>query len=303
SPQSPQLIFIDSDCQNKDIHHLLLDLQMSGFQGWENNIVLLIERDSQSVEQLRQTLAVGIQKVLFYPFAYEECSSLFLRPGEPEEKQMETKQTELYLARSLRSLRNAFINRFLESDFFLDLDLQTLNTQYHMNLSEGLFRFVIIKFPVLASESEKMQHRMMQDDLVHNIRQVFDPICLEIVPFIRDSNTIFLILNYSSSRKLEKHFHRLAGLTEETARQYYDARLPYTVGIGNAVSNIRELHYAFQTAQYALHCQLLYGFNQTYLYGAQRFTPPGPVKRNMKNGFLKSMASQNSWTNRVYSTI
>lgn len=280
----PLIAFICDDLPDVDGVHLISELHMHDHNC---RFVLVLDRDSDYVPQLQRGMGAGISDVLFYPFSREEVHCQLLRALE---QAVSADDAQTQLARSIRSLRNTFMDRFLAADVLPYTTIAALNAQYHVNLSNGMFQIALIRFPSLT-ERDGMEHcQMMLDSIVAEVRQLLDPICFEMIPFIRDLNTVVFVLNYSSAQNAEPRLRTLPELIQRSIDRFFRFPLPYVAGVGHPEGDCLYLKRAFQSAQYAARCQLLFGSNRLFLYDDYTFDSPS-LHTPEQEGFLASLAA------------
>lgn len=263
----PFLLFVANDFQHVDAIHLISELHLHHRLV---RYVLILDREKDYRDALQRSMREGISNILFYPFSQEEVYHQLLRAMEqaasPDDAQAE-------LALSIRSLRDTFIDRFLESDD-LPYSVSALNAQYHVNLSNGMFRVLLIRFPNLTEQDGVGHCQMMQGCIVTDVRRLLDPVCFEMIPFIRDMNTLVFVLNYSSARNVDQQLRMIPELLQRNIAQFFRFPILYVAGVGHAERGSFTLRQAFQSAQYAARCQLLFGPNQLFLYDDYAFDHP-----------------------------
>lgn len=257
--QDPDLTVIAAELPDMDGLRLISELRMRGHRC---RFILLLERSPGWLKTVSLAYEAGVLEYVFFPFQREEAVCTLLRVSGT----ILARDTHLQLAQSIRALRNSFMERFLDLDSFSSSTLRALNSRYHMNLSEGIFQVVILSFPGLTDKPEDGRYQMMLDNIVEDARVLLDPVCFEMVPFVRSQNMIVLVSNYATSRQIDQQLRGLLDIVKRNIRLYCTFQLPFVIGVGSPERDSIYMKRAFRTAQYALRCQLLMGRNQLFLY-------------------------------------
>lgn len=263
----PDLAFVDAEIKDANPIHLISELRL---REHVCRFVLILNRSGDWPSLTKQALAEGITDCLFFPFSTEELSFLILSTYN---RTVLPKVSELLLAKSVRALRNSFMDCFLGSDSFADSTIANLNSKYHVNLSNGIFQVAILSFPSLTDELTHDRYRLMLDSIVADARQALDPVCFEMVPLVRGNNTIILVANYAVSRSIRRQLESLLDIVRKNLSIHCSYSLPFIIGIGTPEYDSIYLRRAFQTAQYGLRCQLLFGSNKIFFYDDYSFSP------------------------------
>lgn len=176
--------------------------------------------------------------------------------------------SRLFLTR--RALRNSFMAAFTsaaEPEAAGPYSLDRLNRTYHFNLREGAFRTAIIALHRLP-ETEK---GAFLPALVRSVRARFDPLCHEMIPYIRGEERLTLTFNYSPGGAAEQRFSELSDLTRELLRKQACAGTDFSIGLGAPETDVKNLRRTLDTAERALRCRLLRGENQLFDYTRMKF--------------------------------
>ena len=175
------------------------------------------------------------------------------------------------------------MDSFIGSDSFADSTIASLNAKYHVNLSNGIFQVAILSFPGISEDLEHQKYRLMLDSIVADARTLLDPVCFEMIPFVRGTNTIILVANYAVSRSIRRQLEELIAIVRHNLILHCGYELPFVIGIGTPEYDSMYLRRAFQTAQYGLRCQLLYGRNQIFFYDDYAFIPVAMSSERMQH--------------------
>lgn len=280
----PALTLWDSALPDVDSIRLISELHM---RGHTSLFALILHRAQEYVPLLLRGMRAGVPHVLFYPFSTEEVHALLICAAEQSASRP---STEAQLAKSIRSLRNTFVDRFLESASLPSSTITAMNAQYQVHLSNGIFRIAILRFPGLREEYGMGNCQMMLDTVVEELRELLDPLCFEMIPFIRDLNTIVLVLNYSTAQVLDSVLRQIPDLLRRNMERFFHFHMPYSAGVGHPEDDILYLRQALLSAQYAVRCQLLFGADQLFLYDDYQFERPSLESPAIREGF-RSLAS------------
>lgn len=267
SRHDPDLAFIDTALEDADASSFILELRLRQHLC---RFVLVVDRGDRWKFETRRAISTGIVDFSFYPFSHEETASLLLSA---DNRSILEENTEMRLTRTIRALRNSFMDTFLGSDSFADATITNLNAKYHVNLASGVFQVAILNFPGLTEELEFGRYQMMLDNIVENARQLLDPVCFEMIPFVRTPNTIILVANHAVSRNIRNQWEGILDVVTRNIKSYSSFDIPFVIGVGKPEYDSIYLRRAFQSAQYGLRCQLLRGGNKLFFYADFRFTP------------------------------
>lgn len=251
---APDLLFAAVDLPDMDGVRLVSQQSM---KREETTFVLIAPRNDPGLRQLQRAVRRGVEHCLFYPFQPSELLYLLLYAAE---KKQNNESVELQLAKRTRSLRNSFMDRFIESDSFAYEAIDIMNREYNVNFSNGIFQVAIINFN-LSMEQE----RGMLDNIVEDARLLLDPLCFEMIPFIRKNRSIVLVANYASSHNIGEQLKELHRIVLHN-RVRHNCGASFSIGIGLPERDSLYLKRAFRTAEYAMRCQLLSGPNRIFLY-------------------------------------
>lgn len=263
----PDLALIDAEIGDTNPIHFVTELQLREHLC---RIVLVQNRDRNWSDLSERAIEIGISDCIFFPFSPEELSFLFLST---RNRTALLEGSELRLARSIRALRDSFMDCFIGSDSFADSTIANLNAKYRVNLSNGIFQVAILSFPGLTDELEHERYRLMLGSIVTEARQVLDPVCFEMIPLVRGFSTIILVANYAISRSIRRQLESLWDIVCKNTALHCGFELPFVIGVGTPEYDSIYLRRAFQSAQYGLRCQLLFGRNKIFFYDDYSFSP------------------------------
>lgn len=255
----PEIVFVSSDLPDMDGVRLISQHKI---EIPNTRFVLIIKCDDDINGKLtKHAIYREIQDCIYYPYRVNEVmfQLLSLSPHETAERE---------LARSIRSLRNTFMDRFIESDSFAYQALDVINRQYHINLTNGLFQIVIINFSNPGA-NENLKKSLLSN-IVEDARLLLDPQCFEMIPFVRDLRSIVLVLNYSTSKNIREYVEKLYDVVCINMEKH-DFKIPFCIGVGHTENDSIYMKKAFQTAENALRCQLLYGSDQIFFIDDHSF--------------------------------
>ena len=277
----PDLAFVSANLPDVDGSKFVSELKM---RGHECRFILIFERGAEGERAIGRALENEIKECIFFPFSKEEISYTL---QSAERLFAAKKDTEFQLARSIRSLRNSFMDRFFESDSVSSVSAEMLNLQYHMNLSAGVFQVAIIRFPGLVKDGHLGRYQMMLDGIVADARRLLDSGCFEMVPFVRRPNTIIMLANYATSKSIDREFRSLLEVTKKNIEIHCGFNLPFVIGIGSPEYDCIYLKRAFRTAQYAERCRLLFGDGQVFFYDDYSFEQVSMEGEPIQEGLLR----------------
>lgn len=174
---------------------------------------------------------------------------------------------QLFLTR--RALRNSFMSAFTSAapDRAEEYDLEKLNRTYHFSLCPGVFRTAII---CLTGLPEAL-NSVFLPALTQNIRARFDPLCCELIPYIRGNDSLTLVFNYAPDSEIGGRFSELADVVRELLDKWDCETTVFSVGLGAAETDVKLLRRTLDTAERAVRCRLLRGAGQFFDYEKLKF--------------------------------
>lgn len=276
SRHDPDLAFIDTALEDTDAFNFILELRLRQHLC---RFILIVDRGESWQLDARRAITTGITDLAFYPFSREEAASLLLSA---DSRAVLEENTGMRLNRTIRALRNSFMDTFLGSDSFADATIANLNAKYHVNLADGVFQVAILSFPGLTEELEFGRYQMMLDSIVADARHLLDPVCFEMIPFVRTPNTIILVANHAASRSIRHQWEGILDVVKRNIKSYCSFDIPFVIGVGKPEYDSIYLRRAFQSAQYGLRCQLLRGSNKMFFYADFRFVPYAQNEQEQK---------------------
>lgn len=268
---APDLLFSAVDLPDMDGVRLVSQQSMKSA---ETIFVLIAPRKDPGLHRLQRAVKRGVEHCLFYPFQPSELLYLLLSAAE---KKRNCESVELQLAKRTRSLRNSFMDRFIESDSFAYEAIDIMNREYNVNFSNGIFQVAIINFNLPME-----QERGMLDNIVEDVRLLLDSLCFEMVPFIRKNRSIVLVANYASSHNIRAQLKELLQIVLRNQARH-NCGTSFSIGVGFPEWDSFYLKRAFRTAEYAMRCQLLSGPNQIFLYEETDLYEPSMDSPEIKN--------------------
>lgn len=172
---------------------------------------------------------------------------------------------KLFLTR--RALRNSFMAPFTSHAGKGAYELSELNSTYHFSLQAGVFRSAII----LLNGLPEVEKPVFLPAVAQSLRARFDPLCYEMIPYIRGSERLTLTLNYDPAGEAEAHFPDLLEIVREHMRKRGCGNAGFSIGLGAPETDVRELQRTLVTAERAVLCRMLRGGEQMFDYEKMKF--------------------------------
>ncbi len=243
---------------------------------------LILPRDDPDSVRLRHALSRGVENSVFFPFQDAELLQILLCASE---KKQSSESVELQLAKQIRSLRNSFMDRFIESDAFAYAAIDVMNKQYNINFANGIFQVAIIGFNAPLDYD-----RSILDNIVEDVRLLLDPLCFEMIPFVHKNRSIVLVTNYATSTNINTQLKELRNIVLKNQKRH-NCSHTFSIGLGTPEHESMYLKRAFQSAEYALRCQLLLGPNQVHMYSEFKFNISSMDQPELKD-YLRELTTR-----------
>lgn len=262
------------------------DISLSGMDGIElirkcreNDIgcSFVIVSRFKRFDYLKSLIRFGIEDYLVKPVEGEEYERVFTDLLERQAAKSARDMNETLL-RTRRSLRNAFMEAFLYDDQSVNYDIAALNEKYHFLLKEGLFRAAVISIWDLP----KNELGIFLPALVQNARARFDPICYEMIPYIIGDDRMILLFNYAKESRTEEKFRDIQSALREHLHKWGCSDVSFSIGLGRAVTDIKDLRYAYETAVDASCSCVFRGTDQFFDYDTMVFADDKDTKKLLK---------------------
>lgn len=166
----------------------------------------------------------------------------------------------------IRTLRDAFMKILTSTEN--PNQVVSVAENYGLNVQTGMAQCTILR---IDSESGYLPPSL-PDAIIAKSRQHLDPVCHEMLPYIKDAHHIVLLSNYRQeldwNTVQQNLFDDLLALVQQSGH----ADLSLTCGVGMPTDTDR-LTDALQTARFALHYRLQEGSNKLYIYNTLKFSP------------------------------
>lgn len=251
------------------------DIQLSGMDGIElirrcreNGIAcsFVVVSRWRRFEYAQSVLRLGVTDYLVKPVDAGELTRVLALLVERRRAE-EAKDGSERLFQTRRLLRNSFMSAFTAPDASGEYSLEELNETYHFALREGVFRSAVIALSGLP-EAER---GVFLPALAQSMRARFDPLCYEMIPYIRGEERLTLTFNYDPAGETEVHFPDLLEIVTEHLHKRGCSAVTFSIGLGAPETDIRALRRTLDTAERAMRCRLLRGQNQMFDYSRLKF--------------------------------
>ncbi|MCD7933911.1 MAG: response regulator [Oscillospiraceae bacterium] len=257
----PNLVFTDIQLPGMDGIELIRRCRDAGI-----SCSFVVVSRWRRFEYVQSVMRLGAEDYLVKPVDAGDLvrvvSTLVERQRAEEARELSEK---LFVTRRL--LRNSFMAAFTAPDARGPYSLEELNKTYHFSLRPGVFRSAIIALHGLP-ESE---NGIFLPALAQSLRARFDPLCYEMIPYIRGEERLILTFNYDPNGGATSHFSDLLEIVQEHLQKRDCSRASFSIGLGAPETDIAALHRTLETAERAVRCRLLRGQNQLFDYAAMKF--------------------------------
>ena len=217
-------------------------------------------------EYAQSVMRLGAEDYLVKPVERSELLRVIGSLVEDHRAQ-EAKDINQRLFSTRRALRNSFMAAFTAADAPEHYSIEELNQTYHFKFREGVFRSAIISIYDLPQS----ECGVFLPALAQNMRARFDPLCYEMIPYIRGNERLTLTFNYAEESAAGAHFGDLLDILEEHKQKRGCDKVSFSIGLGTPETDIRDLHRTLETAERAVRCRMFRGPNQLFAYDSMRF--------------------------------
>ncbi len=229
-----------------------------------SDFVLLGDRGDFGVAQ--RAMRLGVEEYLLRPVSREELTRVLQKYAQRRHA-LDSRDMNEHFLQTRRLLRNTFMDRLTQAGPGDVFTLEELNGRYHFMLRPGTFQSVILAFHGLP----KTEAGIFLPAIVQSVRARFDPICHELIPFVQGADRVAFTLNYGADSAMAARLGELETIVQEHLRKRGCGRAAYVIGVGLPEGDVKDLRRTLDTAEKAVFCGMLRGWDRLYDYGALRF--------------------------------
>lgn len=254
---------------------VLTNIQLPGMDGLELmhrcreagiSSVFAVVSPWRRFDYVQSALRLGAADYLVKPVDAAELTRV-VETAVEQRRAEEARDLSGKLFQTRRALRDSFMSAFTAPGGTGGYDLEELNRTFHFSLRPGIFRTAIVALSGLP-EAEK---GVFLPALAQSFRARFDPLCYEMIPYIRGDERILLTFNYAPAGETEQHFPDLLEIVREHLHKRDCDRASFSIGLGAAETDCRNLRHTLATAERAVLCRMMRGPDQLFIYDRMKF--------------------------------
>ncbi|OAB32967.1 response regulator transcription factor [Paenibacillus glacialis] len=232
------------------------------------HIKIIILSGYDDFNYARQALKIGVSEYLMKPVGAEELTELISKLGNDitqEKLQNEKEQNNHFLMReNFPYIQRKWLNRLLKGEIKLNNALLDKAAQLHIPLHGPEYCAVVVDVDDFRLNTEHVSDR--EKELIHYsinniVEEIFSSVFL-CTACHSDFDNINVLLNATMQNK-----HRLMECCVEAQRciaRYM--KLSVTIGLGQYVNDLEEVHESYAQAVYAMQCKVYRGKGQIIAY-------------------------------------
>lgn len=232
------------------------------------HIRIIILSGYDDFDYARQALKIGVTEYLMKPVGAEELSALISRLGTEitqEKLQNEKEQSNQFLMReNFPYIQRMWLNRLLKGDMKINDAVIDKAAQLRIPLDGPEYGVVVVDVDDFRLNTEHVSDR--EKELIHYsinniVEEVFSSV-FQCTACHSEFDNINVLLNANMHNK-----HRIMETCIEAQRciaRYM--RLSVTIGLGQYVSELADVHESYRQAVYAMQCKVYKGKGQIIAY-------------------------------------
>lgn len=257
--------------QSPDI--VITDIRMPGCDGLElikrakkinKNIDFIIISGYRHFDYAHDAIKYGVNDYLLKPIKKVELlntlQKLSGKLAQKSSQQGEAEKMKRQMMDDMEKLRKGFLvdilfNNSIEKN---DMDITSINEQYHFSFKKDNFQVVIIKADVGFEENNPNLFKLLNGKTIEIIEKYLKPICHDMLVY-SSNHGIYCIINYDDETKKVIRQPFRAIIDELVALSDLFHNLKVTIGAGEPVSNMKNLETSIKGAREALNSRITAG--------------------------------------------
>jgi two-component system response regulator YesN len=270
----PDLVFTSDDLPRLNGIELINRVQEHGISC---DFVIISETESFAVA--REAMRLGVEEYLFKPLDRNELIRVLKKYADRRQSVSVNRQdiNERFL-RTRRLLRNSFIDNLTTLSAPELCSMEHSNMKYNLQFRKGIFQSAIIMVKGIADRENGEFFASLIDDareffasLIDDVRACFDPVCYEMIPYIKKHSRVSFIFNYGGDSRANEMLRELYSIVKGHLEKCGYENAVFCVGIGLPEHDFAKLEQTLETAERAVRYGILHGQNELYSYGNLKF--------------------------------
>jgi two-component system response regulator YesN len=290
---------------------VITDIRMPGYDGIElikqakeinPEINFIIVSGYRHFDYAHNAIKYGVEDYLLKPLKKTEFMNTLAKMVQKKEKAAqgisETADMKMRIHLDEKLVKQTLLDKLLADSSFLreDITKEELNTEYRCNFISGFYQRIIIK-PDLPVENDDGQSYMLLMEKVKDITQKqLGEFCHELLITIAKKGIVCLIND--SSGNLTGIRRQLKSIRNDIIRMRdVFLNVKVTIGIGEAVTEVKNIKDTLQGAEYAILNRLVQGTGNILTASSTRqesITAYDLIDPNFRTNFINYIETLNS---------
>ncbi|WP_054954684.1 response regulator [Paenibacillus dakarensis] len=260
---------------------MITDIRMPGCDGLElirrsktmkADLDFIIISGYRHFEYAQNAVKYGVGDYLLKPIKKDEFLAALHKMRNRYMQRTEQLDHEERLKIRLKSdidiLRNNLFTGLLLNKSMNAIDINDVNEHYHFSFKPGLFQVFAVKIDCGYEDQYHHAVGVLEEKILQMIHRLLNDLCYEMWIYSHDS-CLYGVINYDPDLKIEIRRQVKLLLDELTAQEAAFEPFKFTVGMGKAVEDIKQLHVTYEEARSTVMQRLLLGTGKFIEDGAR----------------------------------
>jgi two-component system response regulator YesN len=254
----PDLVFINDDLPRLGGIELINHIQQHGV-----SCDFIIVSETESFAVAREAMRLGVEEYLLKPVNRDDLINGLKKYADRRYSVNRQDINEFFL-QTRRLLRNSFMENLLSALPSPDYcSMELTNLKYNFQFQRGIFQSAIIVVKGIADK----ENSEFFASLVVIMREQFDSVCYEMIPYIHGRFRVSFIFNYGRDSRTEEMLPELYNIVRGHLKKCGYENAIFCIGIGLPEYDFAKLKQTLKTAECAIRCGVLRKQNKLYFYG------------------------------------
>lgn len=269
---------------------MITDIRMPGCDGLElirsaktikEDLDFIIISGYRHFEYAQNAIKYGVGDYLLKPIKKDEflvaLNKMHTRYMQRTEQLDNEERLKIRMKSDVDILRNNLFTGLLlnKSMNNLDFDINNVNENYHFSFQPGLFQLFAVKIDCGYEDQYNNAIGILEEKVKQIINNLLKDLCFEVWIYLNDS-FIYCVLNYEPDLKKTIRKQVKIVLDELIVQETVFEQFKFTIGMGTAVEDIKQLKDLYEEARYAI--------MQRLLLGTGKFIEDGPKLEASQRG-------------------
>jgi two-component system response regulator YesN len=251
---------------------IVTDIRMPGIDGLEMiKMVQMFKQDTEFIiisgyghfEYAKRAIQYHVQDYILKPIKKEDLATALRKMQDKHLLKMrllsQDKQLQIRQRRDIERLRSGKLSDIVHGRVLpAQLSIEELNQNDHYNLREGIFRIFIARIDYPYEDELQNAVELVMNKLSARLSALLEPECFDAQTLIVGCRQ-YGIVNYGEAAwdALRRHFK--TALDELIVQAGVFGRLELTIGLGDPVTRISEIHASLSSAEAVVAQRLIDG--------------------------------------------